>query len=145
MSKRITAALVLAAATLVFTVATPAGADTVAATGAITGFAGKCVDVAAASSANGTQVQLYTCNSTTAQQWTVGTDGSLQALGKCLNVAAAGTANGTRVQIFDCNGSGAQKWQGSNGTLVNPASGKCLDVTGVNSADGTPLQIWTCT
>jgi glucosylceramidase len=114
-------------------------------TGQITGYGGKCVDVAAANSANGTQVQLYTCNGSTAQQWTVGTDGSVKALGKCLDVASAGTANGTKVQIYDCNGTAAQKWTASAGELVNTGSGKCLDATGPSSADGTPLQIWTCT
>jgi beta-glucanase (GH16 family) len=36
----------------------------------ITGLAGKCLDVAAANSADGTPVQLYDCNGTGAQQWT---------------------------------------------------------------------------
>jgi glucosylceramidase len=114
-------------------------------TGAITGYGGKCVDVNAASSANGTQIQLYTCNGSTAQSWTVGTDGTIRALGKCMDVAAAGTANGTKVQLYDCNGTGAQTWQASGGELINPVSGKCLDATGPSSADGTPLQIWSCT
>jgi hypothetical protein len=114
-------------------------------TGAITGIAGKCVDVAGASSANGAAVQLYTCNGTGAQSWTVGTDGTLRALGKCMDAAGAGTANGTVIQLYDCNGSGAQGWQAqSNGTLRNTASGRCLDATGNSSADGTRLQIWDC-
>jgi glucosylceramidase len=113
--------------------------------GAITGYGGKCVDVASANSANGTQIQLWTCNGTNAQSWTVGTDGTLRALGKCMDVAAAGTANGTKVQLWDCNGTAAQVWQASGTQLVNPNSGKCLDATGPSSADGTPLQIWTCT
>ncbi|MEV6118438.1 ricin-type beta-trefoil lectin domain protein, partial [Streptomyces sp. NPDC052109] len=46
--------------------ASPAQADT----GAITGLAGKCLDVAGANSADGTPVQLYDCNGTNAQQWT---------------------------------------------------------------------------
>ena len=112
---------------------------------AISGYGGKCVDVAAANSANGTQVQLYTCNGTAAQQWIVGTDGTIASLGKCLDVASAGTANGAKVQIYDCNGTAAQKWQATSGELVNTGSGKCLDATGPSSADGTPLQIWTCT
>src|SRR5690349_23375244 len=123
---------------------TASAAETGQITGQITGYGGKCVDVAGASSANGTQVQLYTCNGTGAQQWTVADDGTVRALGKCLDVAAAGTANGTKVQIYDCNGTGAQQWTASSGELVNPASGKCLDATGPSSADGTPLQIWTC-
>jgi chitinase len=111
----------------------------------ITGYGGKCVDVAGASSANSTKVDLYTCNATSAQSWT-STGGTLQALGKCLDVASAGTANGAKVQIYDCNGTAAQQWthNGSN-ELVNAGSGKCLDATGPSSADGTPLQIWTCT
>jgi chitinase len=114
-------------------------------TGAITGIAGKCVDVAGANSANGTAVQIYTCNGTGAQSWTVGTDGTLRALGKCMDVAGAGTANGTVIQLYDCNGSGAQGWQPqSDGTLRNTASGRCLDATGNSSADGTRLQIWDC-
>jgi chitinase len=113
--------------------------------GQITGYGGKCVDVASASSANGAAVQLYDCNGSSAQQWTVGSDGTIKALGKCMDLAAAGTANGTQVQLYDCNGTGAQQWtKGSNSTLVNPASGKCLDATGPSSANGTRLQIWTC-
>ncbi|MFF0721608.1 glycosyl hydrolase family 18 protein [Micromonospora sp. NPDC003816] len=114
-------------------------------TGPITGIAGKCVDVAAASNANGTAVQLYTCNGTSAQSWTVASGGTLRALGKCLDVASAGTVNGTPVQLWDCNGTTAQVWQAqSNGTLRNPASNRCLDATGNSSADGTRLQIWDC-
>ncbi|WP_405900766.1 lectin [Streptomyces sp. NBC_00727] len=113
--------------------------------GRITGLAGKCVDVAAANSANGTPVQLYDCNGTNAQKWAVGADGTIRALGKCLDVASGGTADGTKVQLWDCNGSAAQKWAVSGARdIVNPQANKCLDVTGNNSANGTPLQIWTC-
>ncbi|SCE39250.1 chitosanase of glycosyl hydrolase group 75 [Streptomyces sp. DvalAA-14] len=108
------------------------------------GYANKCVDIAGASSANGAAVQLYDCNGTTAQNWTVGSNGTLQALGKCMDVTAAGTANGTKVDLYDCNGTGSQVWQKSGSTLVNPQSGKCLDATGPSSANGTRLQIWTC-
>jgi len=114
-------------------------------TGQITGYGGKCVDVAAAGTANGTAIQLYDCNGTNAQQWTVGTDGTLRALGKCMDVTAAGTADGTQIQLYDCNGTAAQAWQHqSNGELINTGSGKCLDATGPSSANGTRLQIWTC-
>ncbi|MCU7826189.1 ricin-type beta-trefoil lectin domain protein [Kitasatospora sp. DSM 101779] len=114
-------------------------------TGRITGYGGTCVDVAAANSANGTAIQLYDCNGTAAQTWTVGTDGTVRALGKCMDVTAAGTANGTQVQLYDCNGTGAQQWQArADKTLVNPVSGRCLDATGPSSANGTRLQIWDC-
>jgi len=115
-----------------------------AATGAITGIGGKCVDVTGGTSANGTRVQLWTCTGGAAQQWTAGDDGTLRALGKCLDVSGGSTQNGAKVQMYDCNGTNAQRWTASAGQLVNAGSGKCLDATGVSSADGTPLQIWTC-
>jgi glucosylceramidase len=114
-------------------------------TGPIVGYGGKCVDVAGANTANGTPVQLYDCNGTNAQSWTMATDGSIQALGKCMDVTAAGTANGTKIQLYDCNGTNAQKWTATNGQLINTGSGKCLDATGFSSANGTQLQIWSCT
>ncbi|MEV0731810.1 lectin [Polymorphospora sp. NPDC050346] len=114
--------------------------------GPITGLAGKCVDVAAAGTADGTTVQLYGCNGTDAQRWTRPGDGTVRALGKCLDVSGGSTADGARVQLWTCNGTPAQQWTYTAGRdLVNPQAGKCLDVTGNNSADGTPLQIWSCT
>jgi ricin-type beta-trefoil lectin protein len=121
------------------------GTPASAATGQITGLAGKCVDVSGANSANGTAIQSWDCNGTGAQQWTVGSDGTIRALGKCMDVAAAGTANGTVVQLWDCNGTSAQQWNVTAGNdLVNPNANKCLDATGNSSANGTRLQIWTC-
>ncbi|MEU9918859.1 family 16 glycosylhydrolase [Streptomyces sp. NPDC051001] len=111
----------------------------------IRGLAGKCVDVAGANTANGTAVQLYDCNGSAAQQWTVGSDGTIRALGKCLDVTGGATADGTVTQLYDCNGSAAQRWAVSSANdIVNPQANKCLDVTGNNSANGTRLQIWTC-
>jgi hypothetical protein len=115
------------------------------ATGPITGIGGKCVDVNAANSSNGTAIQLWDCNGTDAQKWTVRADGTLNALGKCMDVTAAGTGNGTPIQLYDCNGTGAQVWRvRTDGTLVNPQSGRCLDASGWNTANGTRLIIWDC-
>jgi beta-glucanase (GH16 family) len=115
--------------------------------GRITGYGGKCVDVAGASTANGTAVQLWDCNGTGAQSWSWNSDGSVRALGKCMDVTAGSTANGAKVQLYDCNGTGAQRWTFNAGTgqIVNPQSNRCLDATGVSSANGTRLQIWDCT
>ncbi|MEU9284610.1 ricin-type beta-trefoil lectin domain protein [Streptomyces sp. NPDC048275] len=117
-----------------------------AATGTISGLGGKCLDVAGANSANGTAVQLYDCNGTAAQQWSVGSDGTIRALGKCLDVTGNATANGTRLQLWDCGGGANQKWTVSAARdIVNPQADKCADVTGNTSANGTPIQIWSCT
>ncbi|MEV6012764.1 GH92 family glycosyl hydrolase [Streptomyces sp. NPDC051976] len=120
------------------------GQSTGASPHAITGLAGKCVDIANSGTANGTHVQLYDCNGTGAQQWTVGGDGTVQALGKCLDDANSGTADGSLVQLYDCNGTNAQKWSVSGKQLINAAANKCLDVPGSNTANGTQLDIWTC-
>jgi hypothetical protein len=112
--------------------------------GPITGYQGLCLDDRSASTANFNPVQVYTCNGTNAQQWTIGSGNTLQVLGKCLDVNAAGTANGTAVNLYDCNGTAAQVWvPQSNGELVNPNSGKCLDDTGFGGS-GTQVQIWAC-
>ncbi|MGV9757426.1 ricin-type beta-trefoil lectin domain protein [Streptomyces tricolor] len=116
-------------------------------TGAFVGLAGKCLDVAGGSSADGTAVQLYDCNGSAAQQWTVQGDGSVRALGKCLDVAAGSTADGAKVQLYDCNGTGAQRWSydAATGDVVNTAADKCLDVTDNAPANGARAQIWSCT
>ncbi|MFF9216776.1 lectin [Streptomyces viridosporus] len=113
--------------------------------GEVRGVGGKCLDVDGAATADGTKVQVWTCNGTGAQRWTVAGDGSLRALGKCLDVSGGGTADGTRVQLWTCNGTGAQAWAAqSDGTVRNPQSGKCLDASGGTWNDGTAVHLWTC-
>jgi len=107
------------------------------------GIAGKCLDDAGNSSANGTAVDLWDCNGTGAQQWTF-SNGTLQVNGKCLDITGAGTANSTPVEIWDCNGGANQVWNPENGALVNPASGRCLDDPGFSSTNGTQLAIYDC-
>ncbi|MFB7456999.1 lectin [Streptomyces sp. NPDC056188] len=117
-----------------------------AATGTITGLAGKCLDVAGASSADGTAVQLYDCNGTAAQQWTAGSDGTIRALGKCLDVTGGSTADGAKVQLWSCTGAANQKWTVTAARdIVNQQANKCLDVTDKSSANGARAQIWSCT
>ena len=135
-----TAAALTTCATVLFAPVAAAATPT----GAITGVAGKCVDVAGAQSANGTAVQLYTCNGTAAQSWTIPPDHTVRALGKCLDVTGQGTTDGTKVQLWDCNGSGAQQWIAqADGHLGNPQSGRVLDDPGGVTTDGTRLQIWS--
>jgi hypothetical protein len=114
--------------------------------GPITGYEGLCVDVRGANTADFTPVQVYTCNGTNAQQWTVVEAGStLHALGKCMDINGGGTADGTTVDLYDCNNTAAQVFiPESNGSLYNPQSNKCLDDTSYGGS-GTQLQIWDCT
>ncbi|WP_181383021.1 lectin [Streptomyces sp. SMS_SU21] len=114
-------------------------------TGEVRGVNDKCLDVDNAGTADGTRVQIYACNSSAAQRWTVSGDGTLRALGKCLDVSGGGTADGTRVQLWTCNGTGSQVWAAqADGTVRNPQSGKCLDASGGTWDDRTPVHLWTC-
>ncbi|MEU5249163.1 ricin-type beta-trefoil lectin domain protein [Streptomyces asoensis] len=115
--------------------------------GSFVGLAGKCLDVAGGAAVDGTAVQLYDCNGSAAQRWTVQPDGSLQALGKCLDVVGGSTSDGARTQLYTCNGTGAQRWSFDAGTgdVVNTAANKCLDVTDNSPANGARGQIWSCT
>jgi predicted alpha-1,2-mannosidase len=109
------------------------------------GIAGKCIDVDHGNTINGTKIQIWSCNASNAQNWTVRSDGTLRALGKCMDVANSGTANGTLVQLWDCNGTGAQYWvPQAGGVLLNPESGRCLDDPASSTTDGTQLQIYDC-
>ncbi len=113
--------------------------------GEVKGVNGKCLDVDNSQTADGTEVQVWTCNGTGAQQWTLPGDGTVRALGKCLDVSGGGSADGTRIQLWTCNGSGAQTWAPqADGTVRNPQSGKCLDASGGLWNDGTPVHLWTC-
>jgi predicted chitinase len=121
-------------------------AASAAATGQITGLAGKCIGAAGGNTANGTAIDLYSCVGDATQQWTLPGDGTIRTGGRCMDVAGAATADGTRVQIYDCNGSAAQQWVFSGARdLVNPNANKCLDLKGNSSADLTVVHLWTCT
>jgi chitinase len=72
---------------------------------------GKCLDVDGAGTANGTTVDLYTCNGTGAQDWVPQSNGSLvnPNSGKCLDDTGYG-GSGTQVQIWACTGNSNQEW-----------------------------------
>ncbi|MET9320216.1 ricin-type beta-trefoil lectin domain protein [Streptomyces sp. NPDC003038] len=112
--------------------------------GKVSGLAGKCMDVKGGKAANGTQIQLYTCNGTWAQSWILSKDGTFRALGKCLDNAANAATNGNKIRLYDCNGTPAQRWSvNAKGQIVHVASGKVLDVTGGATANGTAIQLYT--
>ncbi|WP_262008174.1 ricin-type beta-trefoil lectin domain protein [Streptomyces sp. FIT100] len=122
-------------------------------TGPWNGLAGKCLDLGGASTTPGTAIQLYSCNSSKAQNFRIDaasstdpTTGSLKILGMCAMPKDGGTANGTLIVIAACTGAENQKWQTieAGHKLKHIASGKCLDVPAANSADGTDLQLYTC-
>ncbi|GAA4067606.1 RICIN domain-containing protein [Streptomyces shaanxiensis] len=116
----------------------------------VTGKTGMCLDAAGGGTANGTVVQIYTCNGSAGQQWTVEGDDkglhlrNVKAL-KCVDVSNNNSANGTKIQLWTCNSSPAQTWEynvRAATPLKNVGTGKCLDLaTYDNSQDS---RLWTC-
>ena len=125
--------------------ATAGGGSTGGAGPVVSGISSSlCLDDRSSDTANYNPIQIYTCNNTPAQQWTVAGN-TLQVLGKCLDVDAAGTTDGTLVDLYDCNNTPAQVWQPqANGSLLNPNSGKCLDDPNSSTTPGTQVQIYDC-
>ncbi|MEU8657560.1 PQQ-dependent sugar dehydrogenase [Actinoplanes philippinensis] len=115
-------------------------------TGPVVGLAGKCLDISGGGTADGTRIQLYTCNGSGAQNWQInGQVWRNPQSGKCLDVAGGATANGSKAQLWTCNGTAAQSWAAQpDRTVRNPVSGRCLDVSQNSSADGQQIHLWDC-
>ncbi|WP_051816790.1 ricin-type beta-trefoil lectin domain protein [Kitasatospora sp. NRRL B-11411] len=123
----------------------PTGCTDRTPTGPITGAASaRCADLPDADDADWTQVQLYDCNNTPAQTWTLPGDHTVRAMGKCLDVRFDADANGTPVQLYTCNGTLAQQWTYDPDTSQLKSHGKCLDAAGAETGNGTRLQLWDC-
>jgi hypothetical protein len=91
-------------------------------------------------------VQLWSCNGSSQQQWTVKSDGTIRTGGFCLDAAWASTANGTVIQVARCNGGSAQRFTLNTAhDLVGRQADKCVDVRDHGTANGTGTQLWTCT
>ncbi|MEU6280835.1 LamG-like jellyroll fold domain-containing protein [Streptomyces sp. NPDC047028] len=104
-----------------------------------------CLDVRGYNTDDGTPMEIYTCNGTHAQRFSLLTDNTLRVYGKCVTVAQGGTADHTPVELDHCTGSAAQQWTPSGtGSLTNPQSGRCLDDPSASTATSTQVQIYTC-
>ncbi|MGW2571097.1 RICIN domain-containing protein [Streptomyces sp. NPDC001537] len=112
---------------------------------------GKCLDAQGSGTANGTPVQIYTCNNSAAQEWKFGGlyDGGYSLYNtnarKCLDVQNGNDANGTKIRLWTCNGSAPQQWQfdvRAAGELRNAATDKCLDLH--TFTNGNDAQLYTC-
>ncbi|WP_405018574.1 ricin-type beta-trefoil lectin domain protein [Kitasatospora sp. NBC_00070] len=110
----------------------------------------KCLDDNASGTDNGTAIQIWDCNPSTAQQFEIRGDGTLRVLGKCLDVQGNGTVNGSPVALWDCkdpagSDAGNQQWlPRANGALLNPQSGRCLDLPDGNIGNGTRVTLYDC-
>ncbi|QDI67404.1 coagulation factor 5/8 type domain-containing protein [Streptomyces calvus] len=131
--------------------ALPTGWSTVVNSGS-----GKCLDARAAGTVNGTAVQQYTCNTTTAQQWsfTATSDGYVRIGNRndarqVVDVSDVSSADNAAVHLWTYGGGANQQWLpvdegGGAYHFVNRHSGKCLDVPSASTADSVQLVQYTC-
>lgn len=67
---------------------------------------GKCLDVPSANFANNVKLELYECNGSNAQKFTIQPNGSITVDANstyCIDLENANTTNGTRLQIYTCS------------------------------------------
>jgi hypothetical protein len=114
----------------------------------------QCLDDKGSSTANSAVVQSYTCNGSTAQQWTPTSNGVLDGplvntAGKtCLDVDGnhGPQVPGTVVQLYACNGTASQHWQYTTTAgvtrLYNVGSKLCLNFA--STAQGAGATVGTC-
>ncbi|MER6381189.1 RICIN domain-containing protein [Streptomyces sp. NPDC001127] len=153
------AACVLTAAPTPLLRAAPAHAATALPSGyatVINAASGRCLDAKAAATANGTAVQQYACNGTTAQQWRFTDVGSGSVhidnrndTSQVVDVTDVSTADNAPIQLWSYGGGAGQQWQavddgGGAFHFVNKNSGKCLDDPGASLADSTRFAQYTC-
>jgi hypothetical protein len=116
----------------------------------------KCVDARAAGTTNGTAIQQYTCNASTAQQYQFQpTSGGYVRVNnrgnsaQALDVTNVSTADNAPIQTWTYGGGTNQQWQpvaegGGWYHFVSRLSGKCLDVPAASTADSVQLVQYTC-
>jgi ricin-type beta-trefoil lectin protein len=128
------------------TLSAPPAADRV---GVIRAGGNLCLDLNGGVPADDNHVQVFECNNTVAQRWTLAADGTLRVVGRCAQVTADAT-----VHIIGCDTRPAAQWRaGAGKALVNLATNTCLTdpSNGTRSAAGVlvaacagaPGQQWT--
>ena len=109
----------------------------------IKGDHSKCLDDFGGATANGTKVDIWTCNNTVSQQWTF-VSGALSVQGKCLDNSSQGGA-GAKMVLWTCNAHSAQTWtHNSSGEYVLKLNGLCLTDPSGSATNGTQVVIRTC-
>lgn len=125
---------------------------------------GKSLDVHGSGRNWGTNVELYTYNETSNQQWVIRQTNNpqyFQIVSRCnglaLDVNGGSDANGTNIQVWGSHNENSQKWKfiaaGDNvGKTLSDGNyeivsaldnSKCLDVVGNGSANNTNVDLWT--
>ena len=117
-----------------------------AATGSSTvTIGGLCLDDSNFGTQNGNTIQVFTCNGSTAQQWTWQSDGEVTVYGMCLDVTGGSNATGALIELYTCSGAPEQQFSYlPDGTIYAAKSGKCLAVQGGAITAGALIGLASC-
>jgi GH25 family lysozyme M1 (1,4-beta-N-acetylmuramidase) len=103
------------------------------------GGSDKCLDDPSSRTANGTAIDLVTCNGRPNQAWTTVRDGTIRVLGHCLS------ASGDHLLLEGCDSRVAEQWHtGTDGSLVSVRYGTCLTGPARLVATGTRPALARC-
>ncbi len=88
------------------------------------------------------KVDIWSCNSSKAQNWIFASGGTIQINRQCLGTYKLGKHVGDKVDLNSCTGSSNQVWKMQGSELVNSYSGKCLDAP--YRVGGVQLRVSQC-
>ncbi len=73
---------------------------------------GLCLSVTGSATTSTATADLYTCNGSVSEGWTVNSGGTIvnNNSGLCLSVTGASTSPGATAEIYTCNGSASENW-----------------------------------
>lgn len=107
---------------------------------------GTCMDVASSGSSNGTKVQRWSCNGSSAQNFVYTAEGQLRpkhANTLCVDISGGSAGAGKNVHLWDCDGGSSEKWVvGTDGTFRSyDNQAYCLTMP---SGNGSSFTTQTC-
>jgi hypothetical protein len=108
---------------------------------------GKCVNIVGNGTANGSKLQLWSCNGGANELWEItGGFGGLYnpASGKCIDDPYNSESNGTQLDIWACNSEPWQAWLLPGSPFESAVSGKCINDAGNSTANGAAIVSYTC-
>ncbi|MFI1990231.1 ricin-type beta-trefoil lectin domain protein [Actinoplanes sp. NPDC020271] len=110
-------------------------------TGTLVSGNGLCLDLTNAIPVDDNLIQVYDCNRSIAQVWTLADDGTLRVMGKCALLVGDDT-----VHLTGCDGRTTAQWRvGTGRELISAANDRCLTDPSEGARPGTRVLVVKCT
>ncbi|KAJ7635001.1 hypothetical protein FB45DRAFT_478962 [Roridomyces roridus] len=118
-------------------------------------FGDKCLDVTGGATADGTKMQIWTCNVPNSDQQWIFPGNTIQWNNhpSCLDLTGGSVTDGNVVQIWSCTGGPNQQWTrttgpgsggGSTGNTIRPGSGSSTCLAAPTNANGAAVVVEPC-